>query len=45
MTSAETKLRKLSRWKDKKPYSNRLTSIYWRYSHQVHGSLNETGAW
>jgi hypothetical protein len=39
MTSREVKLAKLQRWKDKKPYSARLTLIYWRYSHQVHGDF------
>lgn len=38
MTSALTKFRKLERWKAKKPYSDRLTMLYWRYSHQVNGS-------
>lgn len=45
MTSAETKLRKFARWKAKKPYSDRLATRYWRYSHQVYGDLNKTGAW
>ena len=45
MKSREVKLEKLTKWKAKKPYSDRLTSLYWRYSHQVHGNLNETGAW
>jgi len=45
MTSAQTKLNKLARWKAKKPYDDWLTNMYWRYSHQVHGDLNSTGAW
>lgn len=45
MKSAEVKLRKYARWKAKKPYSDHLTTLYWRYSHQVHGDLNSTGAW
>lgn len=45
MRSAEVKLRKLARWKIKKPYADRLTTLYWRYSHQVYGDLNGTGAW
>jgi hypothetical protein len=45
MTSAETKLAKYARWKAKKPYDDRLTLLYWRYSHQVYGDLNSVGAW
>jgi len=45
MKSAETKLRKYERWKAKKPYSDKLTNLYWRYSHQVNGNLTSTGAW
>lgn len=45
MKSREVKLEKLTRWKNKKHYSDRLTTMYWRYSHQVHGDLNSNGAW
>lgn len=45
MKSAEIKLRKYARWKAKKVYSDKVTTLYWRYSHQVHGDLNKAGAW
>lgn len=45
MKSRDVKLARLTRWKTKKSYSDRLTNLYWRYCHQVHGNLNQTGAW
>jgi hypothetical protein len=45
MRSAEVKFRKLTRWKAKKPYSDRLTTRYWHYSHQVNGDLIKARPW
>lgn len=45
MKSAEVKLRKYERWKSKKPYSDRITSLYWRYARKVHGILADDGPW
>lgn len=45
MKSADVKLRKYARWKAKKPYSDKLTMLYWRYSHQVNGDANSAGPW
>lgn len=45
MRSKEVKLAKYARWKAKKPYSDRLTMMYWRYSHQVNGTPTTEGPW
>ncbi len=45
MQTKWVKLHKYERWKAKKAYSDRVTTMYWRYSHQCHGDLNKMEGW